>query len=59
MEDVTELSRALDECGDDNMEAALAVFEQRRLPDLRALVRIMQFGAPYQVRAHNVVSGGA
>ena len=48
LEDVVYLNQVLEECGD-NLEVALPLFESRRMPDVRALVRIMQFGFPYQV----------
>ena len=66
LEDVVELDLALSDCVDSVptgplvgtpgavLERALPLFERRRLPDLRALVRIMQFGAPYQVSVSNI-----
>ena len=63
-----ELDRALADCVDSVptgplvgtpgavLERALPLFERRRLPDLKALIKIMQFGAPYQVGG--TISGG-
>ena len=48
LEDVVELDRALGDSKDD-LALGLALFEERRMPDVEALVRLMQFGAPYQV----------
>ena len=56
-----ELDRALANCVDSVLTGplvetpgavlgrALPLFERRRLPDIKALIKIMQIGAPYQV----------
>jgi 2-polyprenyl-6-methoxyphenol hydroxylase-like FAD-dependent oxidoreductase len=47
LEDVLVLNSVLDECGDD-LHRALPLFEERRMPDVKALITLMQWGAPYQ-----------
>lgn len=49
LEDIYSLHQALETCND-NVDSALRQYEQDRLPQAQALVRIMQFGAPYQYK---------
>ena len=32
----------------DRLDVALPLFEQRRMPDIKALIRLMTFSYPYQ-----------
>lgn len=50
LEDVFSLHQALETCGDEDVSNALRQYERDRLPQAQALVRIMQFGAPYQYK---------
>eukprot|EP00955_Chlamydomonas_euryale_P112381 366130-Chlamydomonas_euryale.AAC.8 len=52
-EDVVVLNKVLEECND-QIEVALPMFEERRLPDVKALVEIMVWGGPYQYRQDQV-----
>jgi kynurenine 3-monooxygenase len=47
LEDVFELDKVLEECGND-LTRALPLFEERRMDDVRSLVRLVQIGYPYQ-----------
>ena len=48
LEDVVELDQALGDCGGD-LERALPLFEERRMPNVEALVQLVAFCYPYQV----------
>ncbi len=48
LEDIAMLDEVLEESGD-RLDVALPRFEQRRMPDVKALIRLMQIGFPYQV----------
>lgn len=47
LEDIVVLNKTLDECNDD-LTKALPLYEERRMPDIKALIKIMQFAFPYQ-----------
>ena len=53
LEDVYELDKVLEECNDD-LAKALPLFEERRMDDVRALVRLVQIGYPYQYNQDQV-----
>ena len=55
LEDVFELDKVLEECGND-LKRALPLFEERRMDDVRSLVRLVQIGYPYQVGASSGVT---
>eukprot|EP00899_Mesostigma_viride_P005333 jgi/Mesvir1/14800/Mv05438-RA.1 len=47
LEDVVVLNEALSETNDD-VARALPLFEEKRMPDVKALVRLVQIGSPWQ-----------
>ena len=55
LEDVVLLNEALEATNDD-LRVALPLLEERRLPDIRALCRLMQFGFPYQYNQKPLIS---
>ena len=48
LEDIAVLESALQATGD-VLSEALPLYEHERSPDIRALIRLMQFGYPHQV----------
>lgn len=58
LEDVDDLAQTLDATGDD-LAAALPLYEQRRAPQIAALVQLMSFSFPWQYNQVRVRPGGA
>ena len=55
LEDIMELRTHLRASGEGNYAQALPSFQEARLPDVRALIRLMQVGFPLQYNQHKVL----